>query len=106
MINSYHGFAMKLTSLLQHNMSARQALVLEKLYNKQDNEGVPIGSLRCKYVCTAQLTQIIDKFRALGFVECNRSRVDRRIVFVKLTNAGLEFMREATESPTLQNASY
>lgn len=83
---------MKTLTLLQNGINGlRELYTLQQLQQRGE---LPIMQIANKWVSTASLTDICDKLESKGLVERNRSRADRRLVLVSLTEKGHELLQE------------
>jgi DNA-binding MarR family transcriptional regulator len=80
---------MKLQTLLKHNLTVRDGIVLEAL---QIDGGASPKTIVQEDISAPSLTQIADKLISLGFVKRKKSNHDRRVIKLNLTKAGKELV--------------
>jgi len=80
---------MKLKTLLKHELTVRDGIVLDTIHEK---DGASPKYIVCDEISAPSLTQIADKLSAMGFIKRHKSRHDRRVVELRLTNAGKELI--------------
>ena len=75
----------QLLTAYHHKLSITQMITLLSLY---ESSSTPTGLCRSVHLTSAAITGIIDKLQGLGFVRRRRSRHDRRIIKVTITELG------------------
>jgi DNA-binding MarR family transcriptional regulator len=95
----------RLTALLsQFGVTPLQYNVLRILYVRdEDGEGLPIGVVGAALVASApDVSRLIDRLEKLGYLERIRKADDRRVVRVRLTDAGFTLV-ERIFRPVLEH---
>lgn len=80
---------MKLQTLLKHNLTVRDGIVMEAL---DLPGGASPKTIVQEDISAPSLTQIADKLIALGFIKRKKSQHDRRVIKLNLTKAGKELL--------------
>ena len=78
------------TMIKKFGITGPQSLVLKCLLESQEIQSAVTLS-RCLSVTPSNITGIIDRLEEKGLVKRIRKQDDRRIVFIELTDKGLEF---------------
>jgi DNA-binding MarR family transcriptional regulator len=77
----------------EHGISGPQFNILHILKQEKERTGVPTGKITEKVVeRNPDVTRVIDRLQRAGLVKRRRSSRDRRIVRVKLTDAGSDLV--------------
>ena len=81
---------MKLSTLLQHKLTARDGVILMRLSHVDQTTH---KQLVCPLISAANLTRIIDKLVERGLVDRQPCPLDRRSQMLSLTEDGREVLR-------------
>lgn len=87
-------------SLYRYRLRVASFLVLDYLVGCPDGtcgtEGIRDG-LQCT---GTDMTRLVDRLEALGYVQRNRSQQDRRVIYISITDLGRDAHRAALDTLT------
>lgn len=79
------------------DLTYTQYITLMVLWEKQCVSVKELGE--CLYLDSGTLTPVLKKLEAKGYIARKRSREDERIVFITITDAGMELKQRAAGIP-------
>ena len=85
---------MKAIKMITEGFTARQVYVLEQLLECDRTATSISNGIGGNVLSKVSITAIVDDLESRGLIERRRSKDDRRVIFISITDAGREVLGE------------